>query len=412
MNKAVKGLVFKLNKMSKPIISKTDIMNIATIAANNDEMIGDLLAVSFEKVGIDGAFRVEEAKSVDTHLVIVEGMQIDQGYVSPHFVTNTERREVVLDDALILLHDKNIITLDEVLPLFEIVDQIGKSLLVIAEDIEGEALEAFVRNNQRGALQIAATKAPGFGDHRKAMLEDIAILTGGRVVSEQAGIKLENVALSDLGAARRVIMGKDFTTIVEGAGHSEAIKERIIQIRKLIDYTSSDYDREKLQERLAKIAGGVAVILTGGETQGEIRERKMIAEKALYACQMAVQEGMIQGGGIAYLRAIKSLDQIDLEENEAYCLTILREALNEPIRQIIRNAGLQESEVLSKLKNMSDQNGYNVDSDNYVDMFEAGIVDPTKAICTALENAISLVLQLLSGQILDINSEFDNNSLK
>ena len=261
-------------------------------------------------------------------------------------------------------------------------------------------------------MQIAATKAPGFGDHRKAMLEDIAILTGGRVVSEQAGIKLENVALSDLGAARRVIMGKDFTTIVEGAGHSEAIKERIIQIRKLIDYTSSDYDREKLQERLAKIAGGVAVILTGGETQGEIRERKMIAEKALYACQMAVQEGMIQGGGIAYLRAIKSLDQIDLEENEAYCLTILREALNEPIRQIIRNAGLQESEVLSKLKNMSDQNGYNVDSDNYVDMFEAGIVDPTKAICTALENAISLVLQLLSGQILDINSEFDNNSLK
>ncbi len=398
---AVEAVVEELKKLSKSTKDKKEIAQVATIAANNDKTIGNLIAEAMEKVGKDGVITVEESKSADTVLDVVEGMQFDRGYLSPYFVTDAERMEAVLEDALILIHEKKISVMKDMLPLLEQVARAGRPLLIIAEDVEGEALATLVVNKLRGTLACCAVKAPGFGDRRKAMLEDIAILTGGKAITEDLGIKLENIKLDDLGRAKKVVVDKDNTTIVEGAGKQSAIEGRIKQIRAQIEETTSDYDREKLQERLAKLAGGVAVIKVGAATETAMKEKKARVEDSLNATRAAVEEGIVPGGGVALLRAAKAIDALKLEGDEKVGAQIVRRALEEPIRQIVENAGLEGSVVVEKVKAETVANrGFDAESLQYVDMFQAGIIDPTKVERVALQNAASIASLLLTTEAL------------
>ncbi|NUO79427.1 chaperonin GroEL [candidate division KSB1 bacterium] len=397
IEKAVNVVIGEVKKISKPVPGKTEIAQVGSISANNDKSIGDLIADAMEKVGKDGVITVEEAKSTETELKVVEGMQFDRGYISPYFVTDPENMEAILEDAMILIHDKKISAMKDLLPILEKTAQMGRPLLIIAEDIEGEALATLVVNKLRGTLKVAAVKAPGFGDRRKAMLEDIGVLTGGRVISEEAGFKLENTTLGDLGRAKKITIDKDNTTIVEGAGKQEDIKGRIGQIKKQIDGTTSDYDREKLQERLAKLAGGVAVLKVGAATEVEMKEKKARVEDALHATRAAVEEGIVPGGGVALLRAIPALDKLKLDNgDEQTGVNIVKRAIEEPIRQIAENAGWEGSIVVQKVKESKDVNfGFNADSEDFGDLMKQGVIDPTKVVRTALENAASVAGLLL-----------------
>jgi chaperonin GroEL len=399
---AVEAITEELKKLSKSTKDKKEIAQVATIASNNDKTIGNLIAEAMEKVGKDGVITVEESKSADTVLDVVEGMQFDRGYLSPYFVTDAERMEVVLEDALILIHEKKISVMKDMLPLLEQVARSGKPFLIIAEDVEGEALATLVVNKLRGTLHTCAVKAPGFGDRRKAMLEDIAILTGGKAITEDLGIKLENIKLEDLGRAKKIVVDKDNTTIVEGAGKSSTIEGRIKQIRAQIDETTSDYDREKLQERLAKLAGGVAVIKVGAATETAMKEKKARVEDALNATRAAVEEGIVPGGGVALLRASKAIDNLKkLEGDEKVGASIVRRALEEPIRQIVENAGLEGSVIVEKVKaEQVPTRGFDADSNEYVDMLQAGIIDPAKVERVALQNAASIASLLLTTEAL------------
>lgn len=390
IDKAVKTIVAELKNMSREISSNEEIAQVGSISANNDKEIGDLIAEAMDKVGKDGVITVEEAKSIDTTLETVEGMQFDRGYLSPYFITDPDTMETVFEDPFILLFDKKISNMKDLLPLLEKVAQTGKSLLLIAEDIEGEALATLVVNKLRGTLKIAAVKAPGFGDRRKAMLEDIATLTGGVVVSEEVGMKLETTTLQDLGQATTVRIDKDNTTIIEGKGNSENIQGRIAQIRKQIDASTSDYDKEKLQERLAKLAGGVAVINIGSATEVEMKEKKARVEDALHATRAAVEEGIVPGGGVALLRASSSLDSLVLEGDEATGVEIVKRSLEEPLRQIVNNAGLEGSVIIQKVKEGEGDFGFNARTEVYENLMAAGVLDPTKVTRTALENASSI----------------------
>jgi len=401
IEKAVEAVVEELKKLSKSTKDKKEIAQVATIASNNDKKIGDLIADAMEKVCKDGVITGEESKSADTALDVVEGMQFDRGYLSPYFVTDSERMECVLADTLVLIHEKKISVMKDMLPLLEQVARSGKPLVVIAEDVEGEALATLVVNKLRGTLTCAAVKAPGFGDRRKAMLEDIAILTGGKAITEDLGIKLENIKLDDLGKAKKVVIDKDNTTLVEGSGKSSAIEGRIKQIRAQIDETTSDYDREKLQERLAKLAGGVAVIKVGAATETEMKEKKARVEDALNATRAAVEEGIVPGGGVALLRAAKALDKVKLEGDERVGLNIVKRALEEPIRQIVENAGLEGSVVVEKVKAATvPTQGFDAETMEYVDMLQAGVLDPTKVERVALQNAASIASLLLTTEAL------------
>jgi len=400
IDKAVKEIVADLKKLSKNVESQTEIAQVGTVSANNDQFIGNLIAEAMEKVGKDGVITVEEAKSTETTLEVVEGMQFDRGYISPYFITDPDAMEASLEEPLILIHDKKISSMKDLLPILEKVAQMGKPLLIVAEDVEGEALATLVVNKLRGTLKVCAVKAPGFGDRRKAMLEDIAILTNGKVISEELGFKLENTVVSDLGRAKRVTVDKDNTTIVEGAGSTEAIKGRINSIRKQIEETTSDYDREKLQERLAKLAGGVAVINVGATTETEMKEKKARVEDALHATRAAVEEGIVPGGGVAFLRTIKALDKIKLEGDEAVGAIIVRKALEEPIRLIAENAGVEGSIVVDKVLSKDGSFGYNAETGEYGDMMKFGVIDPTKVARTALENASSIAGLLLTTEAI------------
>jgi chaperonin GroEL len=398
---AVEAVTDELKKLSKSTKDKKEIAQVATIASNNDKTIGNLIAEAMEKVGKDGVITVEESKSADTVLDVVEGMQFDRGYLSPYFVTDPERMEVVLEDALVLIHEKKISVMKDMLPLLEQVARSGKPFLIIAEDIEGEALATLVVNKLRGTLHTCAVKAPGFGDRRKAMLEDIATLTGGKAITEDLGIKLENIKLEDLGRAKKVVVDKDNTTIVEGAGKTKEIEGRIKQIRAQIEEKTSDYDREKLQERLAKLAGGVAVIKVGAATETAMKEKKARVEDALNATRAAVEEGIVPGGGVALLRASKAIDRVKAEGDEKVGALIVKRALEEPIRQIVENAGLEGSVIVEKVKSETVPNrGYDADSMEYVDMVSAGIIDPTKVERVALQNAASIASLLLTTEAL------------
>ncbi len=401
ITKAVTKTVEELRKISKEI--KGDmIAQVGTISANNDPVIGEIIAEAMKKVGKDGVITVEEAKSIDTSLEVVEGMQFDRGYLSPYFVTDPERMECTLEDCYVLLNEKKISSMKDMLPLLEQVAKTGKPFLVMAEDVEGEALATLVVNRLRGTLQGCAVKAPGFGDRRKAMLEDIATLTGGNVISEDLGLKLENVQLADLGRAKKVTIDKDNTTIVEGSGKTAEIAGRVKQIRAQIEETTSDYDREKLQERLAKLVGGVAVIKVGAATETELKEKKARVEDAMHATKAAAEEGIVPGGGVAYLRAIKVLEKTKLEdEDEQIGLNILKRALEEPVRQIAFNAGHEGAIVVAKVKDSKDVNfGFNAETEKYEDMVAAGIIDPTMVARTALENAASIAGLLLTTEAL------------
>src|SRR6266536_2398527 len=401
VDKAVDVVVEELKKMSKSTKDKKEIAQVATIASNNDKTIGDLIAEAMEKVGKDGVITVEESKSAETVLDLVEGMQFDRGYLSPYFVTDAERMECVLEDALILIHEKKISVMKDMLPLLEQVARAGKPFLIIAEDVEGEALATLVVNKLRGTLHCAAVKAPGFGDRRKAMLEDIATLTGGKAITEDLGIKLENIKLEDLGKAKKVVVDKDNTTIVEGAGKTASIEGRIKQIRAQIEETTSDYDREKLQERLAKLAGGVAIIKVGAATETAMKEKKARVEDALNATRAAVEEGIVPGGGVALLRAAKAIDGLKLSGDEKVGASIVKRACEEPIRQIVENAGLEGSVIVEKVKSETVPNrGYDAESMDYVDMMQAGIIDPTKVERVALQNAASVASLLLTTEAL------------
>ncbi|MBU0984611.1 MAG: chaperonin GroEL [candidate division Zixibacteria bacterium] len=393
---AVKVVTDEIRKMSKPVSGKEEISQVGTISANNDRQIGDLIAEAMEKVGKDGVITVEEAKTAETTLDVVEGMQFDRGYVSPYFVTDPDGMEAILEDPQILIHDKKISGMKDLLPILEKVAQSGRPMMIISEDIEGEALATLVVNKLRGTLKVAAVKAPGFGDRRKAMLEDIAVLTGGKVISEETGFKLENAQLSDLGSAKKITIDKDNTTIVEGAGDKAQIKGRIGQIRKQIEDTTSDYDREKLQERLAKLAGGVAVINVGAATETEMKEKKARVEDALHATRAAVEEGIVPGGGVALLRCIKVLDGVKLDVEEMVGLKIVRRALEEPIRQISHNSGVEPSIVVNTVMGKEGSFGYNALTDTYEDLLKAGVIDPTKVTRSALENAASIAGLLLT----------------
>jgi chaperonin GroEL len=398
---AVEAVIDELKKMSKSTKDKKEIAQVATIAANNDKTIGDLIADAMEKVGKDGVITVEESKSAETTLDVVEGMRFDRGYLSPYFVTDPERMEVVLEDALILIHEKKVSVMKDMLPLLEQVARAGRPLLIIAEEVEGEALATLVVNKLRGTLNASAVKAPGFGDRRKAMLEDIAILTGGKAITEDLGIKLENIKLDDLGKAKKVVVDKDNTTIIEGAGKQAAIEARIKQIRAQIEETTSDYDREKLQERLAKLAGGVAVIKVGAATETAMKEKKARVEDSLNATRAAVEEGIVPGGGVALLRASKGVDKLKLEGDEKVGAAIVRRALEEPIRQIVENAGLEGSVVVEKVKAETvATRGFDAETLQYVDMIQAGIIDPTKVERVALQNAASIASLLLTTEAL------------
>jgi len=398
---AVEAVVKDLKSISKSTKDKKEITQVATIASNNDKTIGSLIAEAMEKVGKDGVITVEESKSADTVLDVVEGMQFDRGYLSPYFVTDPERMEVVLEDALVLIHEKKISVMKDMLPLLEQVARAGKPLLIIAEEVEGEALATLVVNKLRGTLHTSAVKAPGFGDRRKAMLEDISVLTGGKAITEDLGIKLENIKVTDLGRAKKVVIDKDNTTIVEGAGKSKEIEGRIKQIRAQIEETTSDYDREKLQERLAKLAGGVAVIKVGAATETAMKEKKARVEDALNATRAAVEEGIVPGGGVALLRSSKAIDGLKLSGDEKVGAMIVKRALEEPIRQIVENAGLEGSVIVEKVKSETVANrGYDADSMEYVDMMQAGIIDPTKVERVALQNAASVASLLLTTEAL------------
>jgi len=401
IDKAVDAVVEELKRMSKSTKDKKEIAQVATIASNNDKTIGSLIAEAMEKVGKDGVITVEESKSAETVLDVVEGMQFDRGYLSPYFVTDAERMEVVLEDALVLIHEKKISVMKDMLPLLEQVARAGKPFLIIAEDIEGEALATLVVNKLRGTLHCAAVKAPGFGDRRKAMLEDVAILTGGKAITEDLGIKLENIKLEDLGKAKKVMVDKDNTTLVEGAGKTGAIEGRIKQIRAQIEETTSDYDKEKLQERLAKLAGGVAVIKVGAATETAMKEKKARVEDALNATRAAVEEGIVPGGGVALLRASTKIESLKLEGDEKVGAMIVRRALEEPIRQIVENAGLEGSVIVEKVKAEKVlTRGFDAEGLEYVDMIEAGIIDPTKVERVALQNAASVASLLLTTEAL------------
>ncbi|HEY8484599.1 MAG TPA: chaperonin GroEL [Longimicrobiales bacterium] len=398
IDKAVQRVVEELKQISTPTKGKKEIAQVGTISANNDPEIGNLIADAMEKVGKDGVITVEEAKGLETTLETVEGMQFDRGYVSPYFVTDPERMEAVLEDAFVLIHDKKISTMKDLLPILEKVAQTGRPLLIIAEDVEGEALATLVVNKLRGTLKVCAVKAPGFGDRRKAMLQDIAILTGGQVISEEVGFKLENAVLSDLGRAKRIVVDKDNTTIVDGAGDPEKIKGRINEIRVAIEKSTSDYDREKLQERLAKLAGGVAVIHVGAATETEMKEKKARVEDALHATRAAVEEGIVPGGGVALLRVQQRLRDWKVDDPEEQVgVQIVFRALEEPIRQIAENAGVEGSVVVERVRQSDNVNfGYNAQTDKYEDLVEAGVIDPTKVTRTALQNAASIASLLLT----------------
>jgi chaperonin GroEL len=401
IEQAVEKVVEDLKRLSKSTKDKKEIAQVATVAANNDKTIGSLIAEAMEKVGKDGVITVEEAKAMETTLEVVEGMQFDRGYLSPYFVTDPERMEAVLENAVILIHEKKISVMKDMLPLLEQVARVGKPFLVIAEEVEGEALATLVVNKLRGTLACCAVKAPGFGDRRKAMLQDIATLTGGKAITEDLGIKLENIKLEDLGKAKKVVVDKDNTTIVEGAGNAKEIEGRIKQIRAQIEETTSDYDREKLQERLAKLAGGVAVIKVGAATETEMKEKKARVEDALNATRAAVEEGVVPGGGVALLRAAKALDNVKLSGDEATGAHIVRRALEEPIRKIVENAGHEGSVVVDKVKAASAAtHGFDAESNEYVDMMQAGIIDPTKVERVALQNAASIASLLLTTEAL------------
>lgn len=395
---AVKQVVEGLKSLSKTVgDDKEKIAQVGAISANNDRAIGDLIANAMEKVGKDGVITVEEAKGTETTLEVVEGMQFDRGYLSPYFVTDAETMEAVLEDPYILIHDKKISAMKDLLPVLEKVAQSGRSILIIAEEVEGEALATLVVNKLRGTLRVCAVKAPGFGDRRKAMLEDIAILTGGTVISEEKGFKLENAQLSYLGTAKRVTIDKDNTTIVEGAGKKEDIKKRINEIKQQIEKTTSDYDKEKLQERLAKLSGGVAVLKIGAATEVEMKEKKARVEDALHATRAAVEEGIVPGGGVAYLRCLSYLDKIKTEnEDQKIGVDIVRRALEEPIRQIVENAGMEGSVVVNKVKEGKDDFGFNAQTEQYENLIKAGVIDPTKVARIALENAASVAGLLLT----------------
>jgi chaperonin GroEL len=399
--KGVDAIVEDLKKLSKKVSDRTEIAQVATVSANWDKTIGEIIADAMDKVGKDGTITVEEAKSIETTLEVVEGMQFDKGYLSPYFVTNAEAMEAILENAYILIYEKKISSLKDLLPLLEKVAKAGRPLLIISEDVEGEALATLVVNKLRGTLQVCAVKAPGFGDRRKAMLEDIAVLTGGRLISEDLGIKLENIKLEDLGRAKRVTIDKENTTIVEGEGKKADIQGRVAQIRRQIEETTSDYDREKLQERLAKLAGGVAVVNVGAATETEMKEKKARVEDALHATRAAVEEGIVPGGGVAFLRTQKALDNIkDLEPDEKVGVAIVRRAIEEPTRQLANNAGREGALVVEEVKKRKGNEGYDVANDEYTDLVKAGIVDPTKVTRTALQNAASIAGLLLTTEAL------------
>ena len=397
MDAAVNAVIEEVGKMAVKINGKEHIAQVATISANNDAEIGDLLANAMEKVGNDGVITIEESKTAETVLDVVEGMQFDRGYLSPYFVTNTDSMEVALENPMILLYDKKISTMKDLLPMLEHVAKQGKSLLIIAEDVDGEALATLVVNKMRGTLKVAAVKAPGFGDRRKAMLEDIAILTGGMLVSEETGAKLEDAPVTVLGKAKSITITKDNTTIVEGAGDAASIKARIGQIKKQIENTSSDYDREKLQERLAKLAGGVAVIKVGAATEVEMKEKKDRVDDAMHATRAAVEEGIVPGGGVALIRAAKAIDSLKFDNDDQKTgAAIIRRAIEEPLRQIVQNAGLEGSVVVNKVKEGKDGFGYNAKTDTYEDLIKAGVIDPAKVTRTALKNASSIASMILT----------------
>ena len=397
IDKAVQVVVAHLKSLSRDVEGKGEIAQVATISANNDKAIGELIADAFDKVGKDGVITVEEARGTETVLDVVEGMQFDRGYLSPYFVTNPDAMEAVLEDALILIHDKKISSMKDLLPVLEKVVQLGKPLLIIAEDIEGEALATLVVNRLRGTLRVAAVKAPGFGDRRKAMLEDIAILTGGQVISEEQGFKLENATLDSLGKAKRVVIDKDNTTVVDGAGAQDAIQTRTGQIKAQIETTTSDYDKEKLQERLAKLSGGVAVLKIGASTEPEMKEKKARVEDALHATRAAVEEGIIPGGGVAYIRALSALDNVDTDnEDQKIGVAIIRRALEEPLRTIAANAGLEGSIIVQKVREGDADFGFNALTEEYGNLLAQGVIDPTKVTRSALENAASVAGLLLT----------------
>jgi chaperonin GroEL len=400
IERGVETVVEELKKQSKPTKEQREISQVGKISANNDETVGNIIAEAMAKVGKEGVITVEEAKSMETTLDIVEGMQFDRGYISPYFVTNPEKMEAVLEDALILINEKKISNMKDLLPVLEQIAKMGKPLLIIAEEVEGEALATLVVNKLRGTLKCAAVKAPGFGDRRKAMLEDIATLTGGQMISEEMGVKLESITLKDLGKAKRITIDKDNTTIVEGAGDSKGIEGRVKQIRAQIEETTSDYDREKLQERLAKLVGGVAVINVGAATESEMKEKKARVEDALNATRAAVEEGIVAGGGVAYLRTLPTLEKMKLPEQQQFGVNILKRALEEPIRWIAMNAGFDGSIVVEKVKNEKGNYGFDAQNEEYTDMVKAGIIDPTKVVRTALQNASSVASLLLTTEAM------------
>jgi chaperonin GroEL len=400
IERAVEVAVEKIKDLAKPV--KGDmIAQVATVSANNDSTIGTIIAEAMKKVGKDGVITVEEAKAIETTLDVVEGMQFDRGYLSPYFVTDPDRMECVLENALVLIHEKKISTMKDLLPLLEQVAKMGRPLLIIAEEVEGEALATLVVNKLRGTLQACAVKAPGFGDRRKAMLEDIAILTGGKSLTEDLGIKLENVQVEDLGKAKKIVVDKDNTTIVEGAGKHQTIEGRVKQIRTQVEDTTSDYDREKLQERLAKLVGGVAVIKVGAATETEMKEKKARVEDAMHATRAAVEEGIVPGGGVAFIRVLPALEKLKLEGDEQIGVNIVKRALEEPLRMIVSNAGHEGAVVLGKVKESKDTNfGFNAATDDYSDMISAGILDPAKVTRTALQNAASISALMLTTEAL------------
>jgi chaperonin GroEL len=408
IDRAVEAVIEELKKLSTPSAGKREIAQVGTISANNDHEIGKLIADAMEKVGKDGVITVEEAKGLETTLETVDGMQFDRGYLSPYFVTDPEKMEAVLEDAYILIHDKKISAMKELLPALEKIAQTGKPLLIIAEDVEGEALATLVVNKLRGTLKVCAVKAPGFGDRRKEMLIDLAKLTGGKVISEEIGFKLENAVLADLGRAKRIVVDKDNTTVVDGKGKEEDIQGRIAEIKVAIDKSTSDYDREKLQERLAKLSGGVAVIHVGAATETEMKEKKARVEDALHATRAAVEEGIVPGGGVALLRAQPALDKVKGSEDEKIGVDIIRRALEEPIRMIAQNAGVEGSIIVAKVKESKDKAyGYNAATDVYEDLVKAGVIDPTKVTRTALQNAASIAGLLLTTECVVVERKED-----
>ena len=411
IEKAVAAVTEELKKLSKPVKGKM-IAQVGTISANNDETIGGIIAQAMEKVGKDGVITVEEAKSIETSLEIVEGMQFDRGYLSPYFVTDPERMECVLENALVLIHEKKISGMKDLLPLLEQVAKLGQPLLIVAEDLEGEALATLVVNKLRGTLQVAAVKAPGYGDRRKAMLEDMAILTGGKAITEDLGIKLENVKLDDLGKAKKITIDKDTTTIVEGAGSPKDVEGRVKQLRTQVEETTSDYDREKLQERLAKLVGGVAVIKVGAATETEMKEKKARVEDAMHATKAAVEEGIVAGGGVALLRCLGAVAVVKGTGDEAVGVGIIRRALEEPLRQIAGNAGQEGAVVVARVRELKADEGFNAQTDVYENLVEAGIIDPTKVVRCALQNAASIASLLLSTEavICEIPEEKQGNA--